>query len=326
MAAAEERAAVSTVSVVMPVHDGEAFLQTTLASLGADADGSVEAIILDSSAGDTCGAHVRDFEKTHAHRIKVRYEHCPDVRSWTEKTNLAAKRATAPWIAMLHQDDLWLPGRLAALRAATEKAPDAALIVTPAHIIDAGGKRLGQWRSPFPPGSPQHTDACRERLLVQNSIALPSALVSRKAWDRVGGLDETLWYTPDWDLWLKLLTVGPLVPLDEPTAAFRVHPNSQTVVGSRDASDFRQQMEIVLSRHLPLVPAERRPRVEAAARTSIAVNCALASAASGQVGALRHAAGAFLRLPPWRWRVFMRDTRLLERVWPRMRAQLLTTA
>ena len=53
-----------------------------------------------------------------------------------------------------------------------------------------------------------------------------------------GGLDETLWYTADWDLWLKLAAAGPTVYLPRPLAAFRVHPESQTATRSRSADDF----------------------------------------------------------------------------------------
>ena len=47
-----------------------------------------------------------------------------------------------------------------------------------------------------------------ERLLVQNFISMPAPLFSREAAIRVGGLDEDLWYTADWDFWLKLAAVG----------------------------------------------------------------------------------------------------------------------
>ena len=50
-----------------------------------------------------------------------------------------------------------------------------------------------------------------ERLLVQNFIAVPSPVWRRDAWLACGGLDLDLWYTADWDIWLKLARHGPAV-------------------------------------------------------------------------------------------------------------------
>ena len=66
-----------------------------------------------------------------------------------------------------------------------------------------------------------------------------------------GGLDEMLWYTGDWDIWLKLAAQGPVYHHREVTTAFRVHRASLTITGSRDGADFEQQMRTVLDRHLP---------------------------------------------------------------------------
>jgi glycosyltransferase involved in cell wall biosynthesis len=37
------------------------------------------------------------------------------VGNWVENTNLGIERANGDWITFLHQDDLWRPGRLAAV-------------------------------------------------------------------------------------------------------------------------------------------------------------------------------------------------------------------
>ena len=135
-------------------------------------------------------------------------------------------------------------------------------------------------------------------------------------------MDEQLWYTPDWDIWVKLSAHGEVVYHDAMTTAFRVHGSSLTVIGSRDAGEFRSQMQTVLERHLDRLPASSRLGVESAARASISVNVSLAAASGGNLQLLARAAGDVLSLGPAGMTRYLRDSRLSERVIPRLRAKL----
>ena len=80
-------------------------------------------------------------------------------------------------------------------------------------------------------------------------------------------------------------------------------------------------MRIVLERHLPRLSPHSR-NTEQAGRASIAVNTALASAACGDFSRVLPAARDVLRLGPAGIRNYLRDSRLLDRVVPRLRAKL----
>ncbi len=177
------------------------------------------------------------------------------------------------------------------------------------------------WRCPLPADRAIPSAEVLERLLVQNFIATPAPVFRKDAWLACGGLDEALWYTADWDMWLKLAARGPVLYHDSVTTAFRVHGGSLTVTGSRDISDFTQQMEIVLDRHLPRLTAGSESVVRRA-RASIAVNAALASASAGNPSLLPRAASEVLRLGPSGIYRYLRDSRIVERVAPRVRAKL----
>jgi glycosyltransferase involved in cell wall biosynthesis len=305
-------------SVAMPVHHGERWLSHTLDSLGAQDCSGVEFIIMDSTAGDSCGEIVRRYTD----RLDIHYEHVPDVKSWPAKTNLAVDRAAAAHVAMLHQDDLWEPQRTKAAREAIAAAPDAVLLLNPSRIVDERGRHLGMWRCPLPANCLLDGRKVAERLLIQNFVAIPAPIIQKRAWLECGGMDEALWYTADWDLYLKLLAAGPVFYRNTPTTAFRVHGSSLTVSGSRDRSDFRQQMQEVLDRHSNLVPPSELPRVRRRANASIVVNCALAQASSGSARALLHALVEVLSLGPAQALRYVRDSRILERALPRLRARL----
>jgi GT2 family glycosyltransferase len=303
-------------SVIMPTHHGEDWVDASLGSLVEHGAEGIEILVLDSSAtGDTL-AKVEAF----ADRLCIRVLDPADRTMWHAKTNLGVQEARADHVCWLHQDDLWLPGRSAAVRRWIDADPGAGLHLANSLIVDRAGRSMGQWSCPLDGEGPVPSDLLLERLLVQNFIAAPVPVYRRDIYLAVGGLDETLWYTADWDLWLKLQAAGTVCFHPEVTAAFRIHGSSLTVSGSRDASDFRDQMEIVLDRHLPRL-TQRNKSVRLASRASLEVNTALAAASAGNLSELRSAARALLSLRPSDWVRFLRDSRLFDRLVPRLRAR-----
>ena len=304
-------------SLVIPAHCGEQWIGATLDSVAAEAAPDLEVIVVDGSPGGGTADIVRGY----ASRLSLDLVGRPDLDNWRSKTNFGVARARAPHVAMLCQDDLWLPGRLTAIRGWIESAPEAAMHLAPTSIVDQAARPLGTWRCPLPTGRAVPADLLLERLLVQNFVAAPSPIFRREAWLACGGLDLDLWYTADWDLFLKLGALGPVRYHDDVTAAFRIHGGSLTMTGSRDPVDFEAQMRIVLDRHKGRLEAARSFPVERAARASIAVNVALAAAWSGGRGALGRAAGHVLALGPHGIYRYLRYSRLHERVVPRLRAK-----
>jgi glycosyltransferase involved in cell wall biosynthesis len=305
-------------SVVMPVHDGEEWIEPTLDSMAAEPTEGVEIIVIDSSAGEATAGIVEHF----ADRLPIRMLRRHDIGPWQTKTNLGVELAAADHVCILHQDDLWLPGRIEAVRGWIDQVPDAALHLAPTMVIDRRGRATGRWHCPVPAGKPLETEFLLKRLLVQNFVSVPAPVFRRSAWLDCGGMDEALWYTPDWDIWMKLAITGPVIYHDEMTTAFRVHGSSQTVTGSRDVRDFRAQMETVLDRHLERIPAASRPRIERLGRASIEVNVSLAAASGGSAIALATAAANLLSLGPVGMGRYLRDSRLRERLMPRVRARM----
>ncbi len=297
-------------SIVMPVHGGGRWLDAALASMADDVPGALEVIVRDSTPDGPC----REAVDKHAARLAIDYQYVPEVASWTRKTNMGVEAARAKHVCTLHQDDLWLDQRLAQARRMAASWPDAAMCFSPSLFVDGADRRLGTWHPPFAPGVVD-PERCREMLLVQNSIAIPAPIVRRDAWLAVGGLDESLWYTPDWDMWLKLAGHGPVVYDREPTTAFRIHPESQTMTGKRD--EFARQLEVVRQRH-------SRPggRTERLALASTRINTALSDSATGRPMAIFRALAELAALGPVGAVRYLHASRLFERTLPRLRLRL----
>lgn len=306
-------------SVIIPCRNGKRWLGAALQSLVVQKEPGIEVIVIDGSSDDASLQIVADFSD----KLAIRAERRPDLLSWMEKTNFAAEQATGDRICMLHVDDIWLPDRCAQLRKWLSTQPDGVMHLHSSYIIDESGRRLGAWRCPLPGGpSPVPTDLFVERLLVQNFIAIPAPTIRRDAFLTVGGLDNALWYTADWDLYLKISAIGKVYYNPDLLTCFRIHKDALTVSGSRSTEDFREQHEIVQARYIGRLPRKTRRAIRRLAATSTNVNVALAAANNGKPVGLIRAAFSILALGPRLMTKYFRYSRIIERLTPRLRARV----
>lgn len=308
-------------SILLPTYNGAAHLPDALSSLRSQRLADVEILAVDDNSEDATVELLQRAQK----ELPLRLVQGPLRGNWVASANAALAEARGVYGCLLHQDDGYLPGRLDRLRTALDENADASLVVHWAEYRDERGVRLGLWRPPFSKHTQRIAPSCmRERLIVQNFFAIPCPVFRLDDARAVGGLDECLWYTADWDFWLKLVNRGPSICIPEVLAFFRVHAQSQTMQRSRDAGAFRAQLETVLQRHLSQMERDTPipQSVAAAATAAIEINIALASLAHNapvDVASLRRALVRLDLDAVWR---FVRDTRIVERV----RARVLSAA
>jgi glycosyltransferase involved in cell wall biosynthesis len=302
-------------SVLMPIHDGAATLPRTLASLAGQTDGiEILAVVQKSTDGS------REQLEAAASLLPLGIIEAPESRNWMRNTNIAMAQARAPLATMLHQDDLWRPGRAHALQRMATDCPTASLWVHAADYVDAEDRIIGRAAPPFGPKAVQiDSETALARLIVQNTVPLPAAMFRCADALQGGGLDESLWYTADWDLWLRLAKLGPLCWRPETLAAFRIHASSLTITGSRDDADFRRQLAIPVDRHLAALPAAQARAMEPLARLSNDLNACLAGAFHGNGPSWWRTLARIVLLGPLRWRQFFAFTNIINRLRPRLR-------
>jgi GT2 family glycosyltransferase len=306
-------------SVIMPSHNGERWLAEALQSIVDQREYGIEVIFIDSSNANVS----LNIASQYADRLNLRIFHRHDMLPWTAKTNFAVEHAEAEWICMLHQDDLWLANRCASLRRWLLQQSGGIMHLHPAYIINESGRKLGTWRCPLPASeAPVPAELILRRLLVQEFIAIPTPTIRRDVFLKVGGLDNTLQQTADWDLYLKLCQAGDIYYHCEPLACFRIHSASQTLSTSRKIADYRKQLEIVLARHIGGLSSVTQRSILPLALASIEINIALASAYNGKPTALIKAIAWLMKLGPRGMYDYFVYSRILERVLPRLLARL----
>ena len=138
--------------------------------------------------------------------------------------NAAAREATGDFVLILDADDVYLPERIGALTELARARPDLD-IVTSDGLLVAGGRPVQRvydrsWRF--------EVDDQRRAILQRNFI-FGLAAVRRELLLEHGGFDESIRWTTDWDLWLRLILSGARAGcVAEPLALYRLRETSLT--------------------------------------------------------------------------------------------------
>jgi glycosyltransferase involved in cell wall biosynthesis len=206
------------ISVVMPVFNGERFVASAIESIRNQTLGDFEFIIVDDGSTDRtpeilAGCAARDA------RIRViRQENTGVVGA----LNRGIEEARAPLLARMDADDLSRTNRFELQRAFLDAATDCSVVGSAVRLIDEEGRGDRIIRHP------RRLDDLEEAVGAGRILAHPTALIRRKCLERVGGYRQSLQGVEDTDLWLRLVSEGPIGNLDDVLLDYRMHPAKVT--------------------------------------------------------------------------------------------------
>jgi len=236
------------VSVVIPTRDRLPMLETNaLASALGQEDVALEVVVVDDGSRDGTTARLRALDEPRL--VLVRHD---EPRGVAGARNAGLARARAPWIAFLDDDDLWSPRKLRT-QLDLAAASGADFVFAGAVLVDASRAVLDA------DVEPSAADLAA-RLLDGNVVPGGcSNVLARTALVReLGGFDERLGYTEDWDLWIRLARAGSAAATAEVLVAHVEHAGSALF---RYRPDVVGEVELVRRKHgAAASPEEARAR------------------------------------------------------------------
>lgn len=180
----------SVVSVIVPTFNGAATIVDAIESIRAQSM-PVEIIVVDDGSTDDTSRIVRDLGV-----LAIRQDNAGPAAA--RNTGLA--HATAPFIAFIDDDDIWMPRRLQTQLAILEAHPEVMATIGYSAFVacDANGDAMGEPTEPH---------------LFAN---MGASLVRAEAFARIGAFDPTLAGSEDVDWYLRLRDagLGPLITRD----------------------------------------------------------------------------------------------------------------
>lgn len=181
--------------------------------------------------------------------VLLRREH----RGESATKNAAARAATGDFVALLDADDMYTPERIGAMGELAALRPDLDIVTTDAILeLDGGEVVRHYYDESFTFEVGDQRSALLDRCFI---FSVPA--IRRERFLEVGGFDESIEFTADWECWLRLVFSGSLAGLvDEPLYRYRLHEAARS---SQPARMTRGQVETLetAARNLELTNGER---------------------------------------------------------------------
>jgi glycosyltransferase involved in cell wall biosynthesis len=202
-----------SVSVVIPTYNYGRFIRDALSSVLAQTRSPAEIIVVDDGSTDETAAVVAAFGNA------VRYIR-QDNAGVCAARNLGVSESTSELIAFLDADDTLEPSNLEKQVARFDSEEGIGLVHCAMREFD---DETGETIRVYMEGG---EDRVADSLLLWEGplIVAPGAvIVSRKAFDRVGGFDTRMKVGEDWDFCYRVARLFKIGFVAEPLVNYRSH-------------------------------------------------------------------------------------------------------
>lgn len=212
------------VTVVTPSFNQAQFLEETIQSVLGQEYPALEYWVMDGGSTDSSVEILRRYNG------QLNWVSEKD-KGQTDAINKGFERASGDILMYINSDDVMSPGVIWKVVKLFEEHPDAQWITGEYQIIDQDGKpregfiavykriqRAIMQLLPFAQGF---------FLGINNPVAQPSTWIRRSAWEEVGPFSVELRYTMDYEYWLRLLALSPVLIVSDVLSKFRVHSLSK---------------------------------------------------------------------------------------------------
>lgn len=211
------------VSIITPSYNQAEFIRDTIESVLNQGYENLEYIVIDGGSTDGTLDILKEYEG------RLKYISEPD-NGQSDAINKGFHMASGKIVAWLNSDDVYEPGCIEKAVSAFNDNPNAALVYGNGYIIDRAGTKLESFRY------------CRDFSLwalihIWDYIMQPATFFRMEDLKAVGYLDESLNWTMDWDLWIKLALIKDVVYLPDHLACSREYGETKTSTGMQKRID-----------------------------------------------------------------------------------------
>ena len=241
---------------------------------------------------------VRDAVRPYLNDPRVTYRATPARVGQSANWNSLIGSGTAPYVALLHDDDRWQPEFLAQRVTFLDEHPECGFVFSRTQEIDSEGRLIRISVHSHPEGVLQ-PEVLVPQLIRGNVIGHPpSILVRRRAYQALADGFRDVVYE-DYDMWYRLALHFPVGYLDTHDADYRLHAVSVT----QEEQDIRERHLLLVDELLSLTEVERPGLLNRRGRgqpyATMALACALDRLVKGdRAGSARLVGAALRRYPP----------------------------
>jgi len=186
------------VSVIVAAYNREKYIKRAVESVFNSAYKDIELILVDDGSTDKTKDIIQPYcLDPRFHYIRQKNKGVSAAR------NNGIKFSEGKYIAILDSDDYWRDKRKLEKQVKfLEEHPEYVLAGGGLIRINGNNKEIARYLPT------ERDEEIRELILINNIFGHSSVVFRRNVWESVGGYDEGLCFSEDWDLWLKFGKLG----------------------------------------------------------------------------------------------------------------------
>lgn len=204
------------VSIITPSFNQGRFLEASIRSVLEQDYPNIEYIVVDGGSKDESVEIIKKYQDRLAWWVSEK------DRGHADALNKGFSHATGEILAWLNSDDIYFPNAVSEAVSILMSHPQVGMVYGDADLIDDSGLTVGQFAS----------KQTGYRQMLRGSVHIPQATTFFRAdlWRQIGPLDLTLFFSFDYDLWVRFAKVSQILYVPKRWAKFRIHGAGKTIV------------------------------------------------------------------------------------------------
>lgn len=217
------------ISVVIPAHNAESFIEEAIRSVQAQTLPVAEMIVIADDCKDRTPQIAAELGAIVLEQKR---------RNMAAGLNVGIKASSQPWIALLDADDFWDEQKIALQWKAIEACPTAAITSCDVFtLIDQEvtsrseqylRERWNDLEHVVVDGDCRYVEKVDGGFLLRFFVATPTVMLRKDVFATVGIFDESLLFGQTLELFARVLARYPIAFVERPLVYQRVHDRSHT--------------------------------------------------------------------------------------------------
>ncbi len=204
------------VSICIPNYNYGDFLEEAINSALSQTYKNIEVLVVDNCSTDRSWSILKTFGgKIKAYRNKRNLGH-------VENMNKCIELSRGKYIVILNSDDMLDSKSVEKQVKVMESNPTVGFVHGSTYVVDKDGRILSESRI-----SPENHVVAGEKklssLLKGNYVMMPSVMVRKECYEKLGVLDNEIALCPDWDMWLRICMKYDAAYIADFVAFYREH-------------------------------------------------------------------------------------------------------
>lgn len=212
------------ISIVLPVFNGEKYLNLAIDSVIEQTYVNFELIIVDNNSTDS----TRDIIQKYTARDKRVKSFICKEKGIVPALNKGLSKCNGTFIARIDDDDIWLTNKLEVQLEFFKHNPLLTLIGTSIILIDEKGNKLPPRRA-FNNGMSLNQKQISRKLNRNNLFCHSSILIRKEVMEEMGGYSSRFTHCEDYYLWFNVVKNHNAEILENQLVYYRVHKESISI-------------------------------------------------------------------------------------------------